>query len=301
MVSAMQDKFYKITSDALLVAVELIHALRPIPETDESNAVIKLSSPPQNHINHILEIYRCVLNRLSIGDVDLEVKERAIDLLGLIITQAGDILPSQDLTKTIFPLLVDKLKNELTRQTTVRNLTFIANSILFDDPSKKSFVDLSPILEEVIQELMGFLRKAQRQLRLTTLICLEAIIRRYGSSLSPRIYPTLLEELKPLLSDSDLHIFPQAISCLCQILYSGGKNPQVESTVKDQIVPTIIQLMMDMPHLVAGGSGLESLLTFWGCIVRSYQGGSDCVRMLISKVESGTMPKQVSKQFILKN
>ncbi|TPX69285.1 hypothetical protein SpCBS45565_g02598 [Spizellomyces sp. 'palustris'] len=271
-VTAAKDKFYKITSEALSVFVELTKVLRPISYDEESNRhqIGPLSSPELD--KYLQLMYSTTLDRLKAADIDLEVKERSIVALGIMLSQAGDLLPSDQIRTLVLPLLVDRLKNELTRLTTVRVLTSIAESPLFEDVATSRKIDLTPILPEVVPEVASYLRKSHRQLRVASLQCLETFVRRYGKQLGPSIYPTILSEVRPLLSDSDLHILPLAMSVVCVVVYNGP-GTDVLPIVKKDILPQIVKMMIESPHLVGAGPGLEALLQVWQCVVRI--GGSE--------------------------
>ena len=65
-IRCIQDSFYKIASDALLVSQQLAKILR-----SALNSNI-------NCMNHVNELYKATLARLKQTDIDQEVKERAI-------------------------------------------------------------------------------------------------------------------------------------------------------------------------------------------------------------------------------
>ena len=69
------------------------------------------------------------------------------------------------------PIFLDRLRNEITRLTTVKALTKISSSPLR--------IDVRPLLPEALPILAGFLRKNQRALKLTTLTLLDRIINNY--------------------------------------------------------------------------------------------------------------------------
>lgn len=74
--------------------------------------------------------------RLKTADIDQEVKERAIACMGQILAHFGDTL--SDKLHVCLPIFLDRLRNEITRLTTVKALTCIAASPLR--------VDLKPIM-----------------------------------------------------------------------------------------------------------------------------------------------------------
>ena len=64
------------------------------------------------------------LKRLRAADIDQEVKERAITCMGQVVALLGDTLVPQ--LSECMPILVDRLRNEITRLTAVRAITQIA-------------------------------------------------------------------------------------------------------------------------------------------------------------------------------
>lgn len=82
------------------------------------------------------EFYQCTLLRLKTADIDQEVKERAIACMGQILAHLGDALHEE--LPICLPIFLDRLRNEITRLTTVKALICIAASPLR--------VDLKPIM-----------------------------------------------------------------------------------------------------------------------------------------------------------
>ncbi|KAJ3188217.1 Cullin-associated NEDD8-dissociated protein 1 [Gaertneriomyces sp. JEL0708] len=268
-VAAARDSFYKVTSEALLTLIALIKVIRPF------TSATAVPAPAPSALEFVATIFETVLGKLKAADADLEVKERSIIALGVLISQTGDILPVDP--KTILPLLVERLRNELTRITTVRTLRDIAESPLATASS--ATVDLTPILPDIMADLSSFLRKAQRQLRVASLKTLEVLIRQYGPQLSAEVFPSILSELKPLLADSDLHVLPLGLNVVSTIVQTAPKS-QVLPYMKSDIMPHVIQIIYQSPHLVAAGPGLESLLQLWQVIVRV--GGPDFFTLSVS-------------------
>uniref|UniRef100_A0A8K9Y5E3 Cullin associated and neddylation dissociated 1 n=1 Tax=Oncorhynchus mykiss TaxID=8022 RepID=A0A8K9Y5E3_ONCMY len=173
-VACVGDPFYKITSEALLVSQQLVKVIRPLdqPERDTFDA-----SP------YITDLFTCTIKRLKAADIDQEVKERAISCMGQIICNLGDSL-GDDLPGTLH-IFLERLKNEITRLTTVKALTLIAGSTLK--------IDLRPILDEAVPILASFLRKNQRALKLSTLAALDILVKNYSDSLISLVRSPLLQ------------------------------------------------------------------------------------------------------------
>jgi len=86
------------------------------------------------------------------------------------LSNAGDCLIQQ--LPQCLPIFLDRLKNEITRLTTVRALIMVAESPLR--------IDLSLLLNDSIPLLSSFLRKNHRALKLTTLTCLITLTKNHG-------------------------------------------------------------------------------------------------------------------------
>uniref|UniRef100_A0AAY4B1Y3 TOG domain-containing protein n=1 Tax=Denticeps clupeoides TaxID=299321 RepID=A0AAY4B1Y3_9TELE len=153
-VHCVNDPFYKITSEALLVMQQMVKVMRPLdtPSSFDTKPYVK-------------DIFSSTLKRLQATDIDQEVKERAISCMGHIVSHLGDQLGA-DLQPTL-QILLERLKNEITRLTAVKTLTTVAQSFLK--------IDLRPILPESIPIMATFLRKNQRALRLGSLAALNMI------------------------------------------------------------------------------------------------------------------------------
>lgn len=117
-ISAVNDSFYKISSEALVVLSQMVRVLRP-------------SDNPKDFqfAQYIPQIYDCTYNKLKTADIDQEVKERAISCMGTIISTFGDCMDKQ--LATVLPLLVDRLRNEITRLTCVKALSEVARQVFY--------------------------------------------------------------------------------------------------------------------------------------------------------------------------
>ncbi|KAI3369338.1 hypothetical protein L3Q82_007462 [Scortum barcoo] len=76
-VACVEDSFYKITSEALLVAQQLIRVMRP-----QGPSATAGGFDPKPFVR---EVFSVTLKRLKATDIDQEVKERAISCMGHLI------------------------------------------------------------------------------------------------------------------------------------------------------------------------------------------------------------------------
>ena len=105
--------------------------------------------------------------------------------MGQIVAHLGDSL------KVSLPIFPERLKNEITRLSTVKALIAIASSPLH--------IDLRCILSDSMPVLSSFLRKIQRALKLTTLLLMDTMVENYSTSLA-------LNTLSPVLAELTLPI-----------------------------------------------------------------------------------------------
>ncbi|VEN51680.1 unnamed protein product [Callosobruchus maculatus] len=239
-INAVGDSFYKITAEALNVLQELIKVIRPL------NVDSDFDFTPFTK-----DIYSCTLVRLKTADIDQEVKEKAISTMGQVICNLGDHL--KDELPFCLPLFLDRLKNEITRLTTVKALTKIAGSPLG--------IEL-PILPDTMPVLGLFLRKNQRALKLSTLQLIDCLINNYHEDLNVQLLQPIIAEVPPLLDESDLHIAQWTLIILRSIAIY---HPKALQDINNTIMPQIL-LLVKSPLLQ--GTALQSMLDFFKSLVK---------------------------------
>ncbi|XP_071406265.1 cullin-associated NEDD8-dissociated protein 1-like isoform X1 [Pithys albifrons albifrons] len=239
-VTCIGDPFYKITSEALLVTQQLVKVIRPLDKSCTFDA-----KP------YVKDLFPGTLKRLKAADIDQEVKERAISCMGQIIYNLGDHL-STDLQPTL-KIFLERLKNEITRLTTVKALTLIACS-----PLK---IDLRPILGEGLPILASFLRKNQRALKLSTLTALDILVKNYSDSLKPAMIESVLTELPALITENDMHVSQVAIMFLTTL---AKVYPSCISKISSSALAEIFQLVHS--PLLQGGA-LNAIIAFLQALV----------------------------------
>lgn len=221
-ITAVFDSFYKISTEALQVMQQLVKIIRPLDDP---------LLPGTYKIGPFVEdLYSATLKKLMTSDVDQEVKDRAISCMGQIIANMGDFLVPQ--VQTCLPILMERLNNEVTRLSSVKAIYMIASSPLR--------IDLTLIIKEIIPILGSFLRKNNRSLRLNSLDLLNKLVENYSSSFNPQILQLVIVELKPLISDSDLHI---AQYCLTLLTATALKHPKAFEDTHGQFLPAVLMLV----------------------------------------------------------
>ncbi|KAG0258254.1 Cullin-associated NEDD8-dissociated protein 1 [Mortierella polycephala] len=253
-IAAIQDKFYKISSEALVCCMELIKVVRHM-DFDEDAQKYSYGGLDAEAKPYILQIYNVILQRVSTADADQEVKERSILCLGVLLSRVGDELKEE--LATSLPLLLEKLQNELTRLMAVKTLSQIVESPVCADADIKA-----PILQ-AIPEVASLLRKSNRPLKVSSLHFLDVSIRRFGKVLPVQTYDDLLNELKPLITDEDLHLLPLGLTSVVSILHTNSASIGI---VKQEILPSVLRLVRSP---LIQGQALDSLLALFAALVRT--------------------------------
>ncbi|KAM3878341.1 cullin-associated NEDD8-dissociated protein 2 [Diretmus argenteus] len=241
----VDDSFYKITSEALLVTQQLVRVMRPL----EHNATAGDFDPKP----FVKQVFSGTLKRLKATDIDQEVKERAISCMGHMVFHLGDHLGAE--LQDVLVIFLERLKNEITRLTAVRTITLISAT-----PFK---IDLSSILSEALSVLGSFLRKNQRTLKLGTLACLTALVTHHAASIKPAALEPVLAELPALVDEGDMHVSQVSVTLLT---WMAKACPSSLAKIGSSVLPGVFRLVHS--PLLQGGA-LAAILEFLKALVLS--------------------------------
>uniref|UniRef100_A0A672ZLS0 Cullin-associated and neddylation-dissociated 2 (putative) n=1 Tax=Sphaeramia orbicularis TaxID=375764 RepID=A0A672ZLS0_9TELE len=242
-VACMEDSFYKITSEALLVTQQLVRVMRPLEPTTTTGG----GFDPKPFVK---QVFSPTLKRLKATDIDQEVKERAISCMGHMVCHLGDHLGAE--LQGVLTVFLDRMKNEITRLTAVQTVAMVTAS-----PLK---IDLSSILPEVLSVLGSFLRKNQRTLKLSSLACLSALLSHYGSCIKPAALEAVLTELPALVDETDMHVSMTLLTCVAKA------SPSSLAKISSSVLPGVFRLIHS--PLLQGGA-LVAILDFLQALVLS--------------------------------
>lgn len=252
-INSISDNFYKITSEAFLVCIELIKVIRPIHRNAQGEYQVSQVSP--DHAVFITKIFDATLKVLNTSDADLEVKERGIMCLGTLLSQVADHLKSQQ--KQAWDVLLERVRNEVTRLISVKTLAVVSQS-----PAAAG-EELNQCVLTAFEELSLLLRKSNRPLRIASLECLIIFIEHFGNIIPTTSLSNLIVELKPLITDSDLHLLPLALKAAQSTLTI---NADTVNDIKTQITPSLL-LLIQSPLLQ--GASLDSLLNLFAAFSKA--------------------------------
>lgn len=238
---AVADNYYKITAEALRVTRGLIKVIRPL----ESQSSFDFKPFPA-------KIYDAIFSKYEAQDIDQEVKESAISCVGSLIAYMGDELAENNRAKAL-GILLDRLKNEITRLTTVNVLIEIATSPLN--------IKLTSILADSVSELADYLRQTSRQLKQACLKALDIIVRHYGKDLNQKLYQKVLKEASNLISESDLHMSHLSLRLVEAIVKADHGTADM---IQSDIYPKVLTLVQSS---LLQGLALESLFSLYAVLV----------------------------------
>ena len=212
-IAAVQDKNYKVSSDALLSIESVIKVLTP-PRSAGSD---------QQRRQSLSSIYDVILTRAIAPDADLEVRHRAIHALGILLARTSGSSNTKLLTNysrsKALGALQDRLKNETTRISAVKAIDIVASSAIDQ-------TDLQPAwVRDVVLELAAQLRKADRRLRGASLTALRSFVANpvVIADLDDDTITSLSGTLLPLVDAHDLNLLGLALSVFGRLV---KKNPK---------------------------------------------------------------------------
>ncbi|CAD6506153.1 BgTH12-07083 [Blumeria graminis f. sp. triticale] len=257
-ISAVNDKSYKVSIEAITTVEQLIKALTP----PRSNL-----DYPKNQFE-LKQLYDVIVSRISANDADLEVRQCAIQAFGILLARTANregfnFLSSTDYNLA-FNLLSERLKNETTRFAAVHAIDTIATLAAREDRLEPSWV------REVSLELSAQFRKADRSLRGASLGALRNLIAMPSTALAldKLTVESLASTLMPLLSPGDLHllspalhVFATLVNCEPGLVAGDSLNFAICQLLKSNIGSTALEaLLILVTSIGIKGAGQKLML-----------------------------------------
>ncbi|KAL8670060.1 MAG: hypothetical protein Q9168_005379 [Polycauliona sp. 1 TL-2023] len=238
MTAAVQDKYFKVSSEAILAVESLVKVL----------TAPRSAGAVQANRNYVGELYDVVLDRAVAFDADVEVRQRAIHALGVLLargsgTKKGSVLSESQRTKAT-GVLFDRLKNETTRMSAVRAIDIFLTS--FEDPA----VIEAKWAQDVALELGAQLRKAHRGLRAASLTALRDLVGNTAAlnHLDDPTVEALGGLLLPLVSSTDLNLLGMSLIVLSKLVRRNPNcvvNQGLNSTLCEVVVTPLAGSVLD--------------------------------------------------------
>ena len=228
-IAAVKDKYYKVSSEAIRVVESLINVLTP-PRS---------ASTEQKYLSHLLNLNDVVLDRIVATDADLEVRQRAIHALGVLLGRIAGLNNSKTLwplkKSNAFSVLQDRLKNETTRLSAVQAIDIVC-------ASAREKEDLQPEWVRVVTlELGAQLRKADRILRGASLVALRNLTANPVAlgGLDDKAVYNLAGVLLPLVNLNDLNLLGLALVIFTRLVQRSPKKV-VDEDLKNALCDIVL-------------------------------------------------------------
>lgn len=241
-VTAAKEKTFKVAGQALRTIESIGKALTP-PRS---------AGAQQQNRKHIEELYIVILDRTMANEADLEVRQRAIRALGVLLSRTAGSHKAALLSTTnrhkAQMVLKDRLSNETTRLAAAQAIDMVATSAKDSEDLEKSWVP------SISLELAAQFRKADRVLRGACLAALKNIVGNPValSHLDDPTVRSLSSTLLPLVSPSDLNTLGLAMVILTRLAQNSPK-----SIVDDKLTQVIRSVVL----APLSGAVLDALLS----------------------------------------
>jgi cullin-associated NEDD8-dissociated protein 1 len=240
--SAVHDRFYKLSGEAIQAAEEVIKAITP-PRS-------RLTA--QKYKSELSKLYTVVMDRVSSNDADTEVRNKALHALGTLLsrTSGGEgtaLLPDADRRVALNELL-KRLTSETTRLAAVRAVDTVAalstdGSFAFDEQW----------VQQVATELAAQLRKANRSLRGSSVQALKHLVLSPAakSNFSDATVESIVSNLVPVINNNDAQLLGPGLLVLARL---------VSAKPRFVLTPELIASLCELLRSTVAGSVLDSLL-----------------------------------------
>ncbi|KAJ5674472.1 uncharacterized protein N7477_004406 [Penicillium maclennaniae] len=254
-VGAVNERNYKVSSEALGAVEQIVKALTPP----------RASSNASDMAMQLEKLYDVVLARIADTSADLEVRQRAIHVFGVILARTsgerGTEYLSADRRSRGLTVLSDRGKNETTRLAAVRAIDDVV--VLAD--RKQDVTD--EWVNDVTLELGSNLRKADRALRGSCLEALRSIAMNSNtrSHLNATTMATLENVLLPLLAAPDFHLLTPTLIIFAKLIPGNSKTlvndaliSSICTIVKQPLVGTVLKALLLLVKVIGEeGTGAQ--------------------------------------------
>ncbi|KAJ5918525.1 hypothetical protein N7466_010517 [Penicillium verhagenii] len=260
-VGAVNERNYKVSSEALGAVEQVVKALTP-PRVSAKGSDVAVQ---------LAKLYDVVLTRITDTSADLEVRQRAIHVFGVILARTSgergiDYL-STDRRSNGLDILIDRVKNETTRLAAVRAIDDVVVLASRTEDVSSDWVNTITI------ELGSNLRKADRALRSSCLEALRstAMNSNTRSHINADTMTSLEAVLLPLLSAPDFHLLTPTLIIIAklvpgnsQALVNESLIQSVCSIVKQPLVGNALKALLLLVKVIGdegvGAQLMQSLL-----------------------------------------
>jgi len=213
----------------------------------------------------ISELFAVSFKQLHLKDIEGEVKKAALKAATACLARFGDKLLAKEVEKTL-KVLQDRLENEITRETSLECLAALATTPLG--------IDLSSVVNKVVEEASSFLKKAASSLRVSSATTLTAIISESAAvqKVSDKLFLTLIQQSADYINDSDLYLCSLILQLITEIVKKADiidKKGQSLKAITQYIFPQCYHFLQS-PLLQ--GNALNALKSLFSGFYRKTNG-----------------------------
>lgn len=255
-ITAVNDRNYKVSSEALGAVEQIVKALTPP----------RVSNNAPDVAMQLEKLHDVVLARITDTSADLEVRQRAIHVFGVILARTsgerGAEYISPERRSKGLAILVDRAKNETTRLSAVRAIDDVVVLASRTEDINPDWVNM------VALELGSNLRKADRALRTSCLEALRSVAMnsKTRSQLTADTTGTLENALLPLLAAPDFHLLTPTLIIIAKLVPGNAQSIVNESLissicniVKQPLIGTVLKALLLLVK-VTGDEGVGAPL-----------------------------------------
>ncbi|CAK7231170.1 hypothetical protein SEUCBS140593_007837 [Sporothrix eucalyptigena] len=251
--TAVSDRFYKLSAEAVSASEEVIKSITPPRSRSAAAAKFK----PE-----IQKLYEVLMNRATASSVDTEVRRKAIQALGTLLSRTGvegGSLLALDKRSTALESLLELLGNETSRLAAVRAIDVIAASATTAVPFDGRWT------RRVAIHLSAQLGKASHSLRGSCIQALRHLVQSPAAQgeFDDTTIPVLVTALYPVISRNDQRLLNSSLRILKELVVV---NPTL--VVTQEVIEAICALLQTS----GAASVLDSLLQLVTVIGRSNHG-----------------------------
>uniref|UniRef100_K3X436 TATA-binding protein interacting (TIP20) domain-containing protein n=1 Tax=Globisporangium ultimum (strain ATCC 200006 / CBS 805.95 / DAOM BR144) TaxID=431595 RepID=K3X436_GLOUD len=232
--------------------------------------------------SHAVPLFEAVLPSLKAHDIDQEIKESAISSIGQIVAELGDELNSR--VAEVYPLLMERLNNEITRVQSMKAIAVIARS--------KLDLDMSAILSDCTTSLSQLLRQQSRTLKQAVLDALNNLVVHKGTQIKQELLSDVVSEASYLVVDSDLQLCRTGIVVISNALRVSPSIAATDALLQKALVNSISLCHSTMLQ----GPTLEALRGFFAQLTELDSPGSSFNDLFNALMDS---PSDLSKHSLL--
>lgn len=211
-----------------------------------ASKIVVLST--EKDLDIVKQLLKAITPSFEATDLDISVKEAAIAAVAQILSKFGAKIEDSE---KLLRVLIDRLKNEVTRNAAIIAIEMISNTT----PP----LNISSLVSPFISELTVCLRQANRQTKTASLSALNALINAYGSKSTTFTSQSkqVIEQSSKLIIETDLYLCQLAISVCTSSLKA---DPSCIESIKISLFPAVQSLTQSS---LIEGAALEALVELY--------------------------------------